>query len=502
MIHHIKSLYADGQGLSIRAIAEQLNISRNTVRKYLRLNETEISREQDDRSRSKRLDDFRTFIVHLLQTYPRMSAVKVLRKLKAQCGDPGVSDRTVRRYVERLRESVAVRQARYYTPVLDMVPGVQCQVDAGELRGVLIGGIETVVYFVVFVLSYSRLMHVGLSARPIDTETFIRMHDAALRAFGGCPEECVYDQTKLVVLREEYRELTLNARFHEYATYAGFRIWACEGFDPESKGRVEAGVKYVKNDALYGETFADWAALEAHVADWLETVANVRCHATTGRAPQALFAPEEQHRLQPYLTPEVVRSAGQDTLIRKADKTGLIAWQGNKYSVPMAYQRSRVAVHEADNRLYVSDCETGEEIAHHTVCLEKGCVIRNTDHYRDRAEQIRDHEAAITVLLGAADGSRLCALLKATSPKIYKDQLAGARRLLRQHANLPAGFLDRLLQRPRLTATGLRDYLDAYARSPQRLQDPPPDAPPATPANPALGRYAGLTAQEVHHELH
>ena len=48
MIHHIKSLYANGAGLTIRAIAQQLNISRNTVRKYLRLDEAEISRRQDD----------------------------------------------------------------------------------------------------------------------------------------------------------------------------------------------------------------------------------------------------------------------------------------------------------------------------------------------------------------------------------------------------------------------------------------------------------------------
>ena len=67
--------------------------------------------------------------------------------------------------------------------------------------------------------------------------------------------KCVYDQTKLVVVREEYRELTLNERFHQYATGSGFNIRACEGYDPESKGKVEAGVKYVKNNALYGERF-------------------------------------------------------------------------------------------------------------------------------------------------------------------------------------------------------------------------------------------------------
>ena len=170
----------------------------------------------------------------------------MLRKLREAHGELSVSARTMRRYIESLRPSVVAKQERYYEPVLDMEPGVQCQVDGGELRGVRIGGVERTVYLMVFVLSYSRLMYVAASAQPIDTAELIRMHDAALRYFAGRPHECVYDQTKLVVIEEQFRELRLNERFARYATTAGFAIHACEGYDPESKGKVEAGVKYVK----------------------------------------------------------------------------------------------------------------------------------------------------------------------------------------------------------------------------------------------------------------
>ena len=498
MIHHIKSLYDDGQGLSIRAIAQQLNLSRNTVRKYLHLDETEISQRQDDRSRHKRLDPYRDFIVHQLQTYPRLSAVKILRKLKANFDDLVVSNRTVRRYIEVLRESVAVKQPRYYMPVLDMVPGIQCQVDPGELRGVSIGDREAVVYFVVFVLSYSRLMYVAVSERPINTTIFIAMHDAAFRSFGGCPEECVYDQTKMVILKEEFRELTLNQRFHEYASHAGFRIRGCAGYDPESKGKVESGVKYVKGNALYGETFSDWLALVAYLADWLETIANVRCHGTTGEAPQLRYDVGERQRMRPYLTPAVVNVS--DPITRKADKTGLIAWHSNKYSVPMAYQRSRVEVREHAGQLSIYDLESTAEVACHSLCLEKGRVIRNTSHYRDRVQQISDYEAIICEHIGADYGRRLCALLKTTSPRIYKDQLAGARRVLRQHGALSDTLLDHLLDRPRLTATGLRDYLAAYASHVERLQIPSPQTVSTVATDTALGRYGDLTTKKASDE--
>jgi len=235
MIHKIKALYDEGNGSSIRAISEQLKLSRNTVRKYLRMDEEEIAIQQDQCERYKELDKYRDYIVHLLQTYPRLSAIKVKRKLREKMGKIKVSNRSMRSYVQQLKETITSRQQRYYEPILNHVPGVQCQVDPGELRGVMIGGVETTVHFVVFVLSYSRLMYVGLSRNAIDTECFIKMHDAAFRYFGGRPEECVYDQTKLVVISEIFRELTLNHRFHQYATGAGFHIRACEGYDPESK---------------------------------------------------------------------------------------------------------------------------------------------------------------------------------------------------------------------------------------------------------------------------
>ena len=191
MIHKIKSLYDDGNGLSKKAIARQLKISVNTVRKYLAMDEVTISRSLETRSRHKQLDDHRDYIIHLLETFPQLSAVKVQRKLQAKYPDLALSSRTVRRYVQTLKETVAGKQVRYYQPVLDHVPGEQCQVDPGELRGVMIDGVETTVYFVGFVLSFSRLMYVALSNKAIDTECFIRMHDAAFRYFGGVTAECV-----------------------------------------------------------------------------------------------------------------------------------------------------------------------------------------------------------------------------------------------------------------------------------------------------------------------
>jgi len=446
-----------------------------------------------------------TSIEFLLRRYPKLSAVKIARKLVAKVGELEVSDRSLRRYVQRLKATINVAQPRYYEPVLDLVPGVQCQVDPGELRGVMVGGVERTVYFVVFVLSYSRLMHVGVSFEPLNTEAFIRLHDEALRAFGGVPEECVFDQTKLVVVAEQFRELTLNERFAQYAATAGFRIHACQGYDPESKGKVEAGVKYVKGDCLYGETFADEADLRRHVQQWLDTVANVRNHATTGRQPDEHFAADERHHLRPYLAPPALAASCGALARRKVDKTGLIAWRANKYTVPMAYQRGCVGVSEDRDGLHIVDLDSGEVVATHAVACGKGQTVRNSHHYRDPAAALADLEAAIAERVGADLGARLCAQLKASEPRLYKDQLAGLRKLLQPDPLPDPALLEELAARDGLTTTTVKRFVEASQRAGERGRDTAvsgDDEPAAEAVD--LSAYAGLGhpagQQEVTHE--
>lgn len=507
MIHKIKGLHDNGRGLSVRAISRELGIARNTVRKYLKMDETTIATVQDDPSRAKRLDEHRAFLIHQLKAYPKLSAVKLARRLRDKVGELPASERSLRRYVQALKQQVAEGQWRYYEPVMDAVPGVQCQVDPGELRGVWVGGQECTLHFVVFVLSCSRLMYVGVSFKPLNTETFIQLHDEAFRYFGGITEECVYDQTKMVVIEEQYRELTLNQRFHHYATTAGYRIHACEGYDPESKGKVEAGVKYVKQDGLYGEVFDSEDDLRQHLQHWLETVANARHHGTTGRQPREHFEAQERAHLCPYGVPRSLLNTGTDLAIRQADKTGLISWRANKYSVPMAWQQARVGVCERDDTLLVHDLETGEQIASHTLCTEKGRIIKNTHHYRDHDQRIADLEAVIVELLPEGQGDRLCRLLQQTSPRIYKDQLAAARTLLREHKPVDPVLIEDLVQQRQLTATALKRYLEAWqhAKARGRAVLDQCYAPHASgrvqPAD--LNAYAGLgqsNGQELTHE--
>ncbi len=343
MIHKIKALYDEGQGLSKSAIARELGISRGTVRKYLCMDEASFQLMVAHPRRARELESYQDQLQSILQRYPDLSAVKARRKLEELGIEIQVKERTFYSYVKEMKEGLVQKRKRYFEPIIDHVAGVQCQVDAGELREVIIGGILRRVYFVVFVRFYSRMMYVGLSFIPLRTERFIQLHDEAFRFFRGVPAECVYDQTKLVAIKEEFREVWFNERFYQYATCSGFEIRVCEGYDPQSKGQVEAGVKYVKNNFFYGEEFVDEQDLEQSLKSWIGGIANERIHGTTRQVPRVLFESEEQDCLKTYLSPDPLM-AGAQRQLRRVDKTSLISFQSNKYSVPMLYQQSTVCL--------------------------------------------------------------------------------------------------------------------------------------------------------------
>src|SRR5690625_1348100 len=184
------------------------------------MDEATISAKLAAKSRTKWLDQHCDYLINQLNLYPELSAAKLMRRLRDKVGQVPVSERTMRRYIERLKGKVTLAQQRYYEPIVDSVAGVQCQVDLGEQREVFINGTKQTIYFCVFVLSFSRLLYVGVWLKPVDTLQLLRLHDAAPRYVGGLAEECLHAQPKLVVVKEECRELELNGNCPAFETRA------------------------------------------------------------------------------------------------------------------------------------------------------------------------------------------------------------------------------------------------------------------------------------------
>ena len=173
-----------------------------------------------------------------------------------------------------------------------------------------------------------------------------------------------------------------------------------------------------------------------------------------------MYESEEKKHMQKYL----LQSTSEQTEdLRKADKTSLISYKSNKYSVPMLYQSSKVFITTSDTQIFIGDISTGEIIANHNICYGKNKIIKNNNHYRDYSQEMKMIEKEISFMIGDDLGKSLCMLIKKSSPRIYRDQLVGIKKLLsKTKLSRSKKLLNALVKKQRLTACMLKEYLEIY----------------------------------------
>lgn len=131
-----------------------------------------------------------------------------------------------------------------------------------------------------------------------------------------------------------------NRHLIDFAAHHGYQPRACRPYRAKTKGKVERPYRYVRQDFFLGRSFRNLEDLNAQFADWLETVANPRVHASTRRVVSEAFAEERPHLktlpLAPYRT--VLK------LERRITRDGMVSVGGNLYSVPDSTRRRTVEV--------------------------------------------------------------------------------------------------------------------------------------------------------------
>lgn len=156
-------------------------------------------------------------------------------------------------------------------------------------------------YALLVVLGYSRLLWCRFYPRQ-DMRTVIEGLEEAFRSFGGVPQELLFDQMKAVITRDlrlEGGALVHNLEFLRFAHHWSFTPRACRPYRAQTKGKVERPVRYLRDNFVYGRTFLNDADLDHQRRQWLDEVANVRVHGTTGERPRERFDRDERLLLQP-----------------------------------------------------------------------------------------------------------------------------------------------------------------------------------------------------------
>jgi transposase len=207
----------------------------------------------------------------------------------------------VKRLVKRLARERGVRPEDVAIPV-ETRPGEVVQVDFGEIGRLwdpMVGRLRRAWVFVM-VLGHSRKM-VARIVFDQKVETWIRLHIEAFAALGGIPEVIVPDNLKAAVVRAAFGVggvSALNRSYRELARYYGFKVDPTPVRQPKKKGKVEAGVRYVKRNGLAGLAGADVDVACTQLARWVSEIANQRIHGTTQRRPAEVFEAEERAALR------------------------------------------------------------------------------------------------------------------------------------------------------------------------------------------------------------
>ncbi|WP_425620822.1 IS21 family transposase [Desulforudis sp. Tu-874] len=249
-----------GKGESIRAITRLLDVSRNTVRRYLR--EPGIPKPKPRAKRGSKLDPYKDYIQKRLSEGVD-NCVVLLREIRELGYTGGYS--ILKEYVHPFRRW---RRKPEVTVRFETKPGEQAQVDFGRYRYLTPDGTPRYVWAFVLVLAWARAMYVEFIQRA-DVAGFIRCHINGFARLGGIPRKCLYDNAKLVVLdRDEAGQPIWNKRFLDFALRLGFDIQLCRPYWARTKGKVERGVGYVEGNFWPGARFTDLTDLNRRAQVW------------------------------------------------------------------------------------------------------------------------------------------------------------------------------------------------------------------------------------------
>jgi len=363
--HHttIKELYAGGTPK--KAIARLLGVDVKTVRRQLKKADW-VAYQRDNSEYRNLLEGFHDWLINRMKEVG-YNAIVLFRELTFQ-GYQG-SYETVKRFVHPYREKQSKACVRFET-----APGEQSQVDWGS-AWVWLGDVEVKIHFFGLVLGYSRRLY----AKGYLNERFASLidgHESAFRWFGGFTSDLLYDNAKTMITTHNVhtKELILNRQFEDFAHHYGFKARFCKPYRPQTKGKIESGVKYLKRNFLPGRRFQDLDHLNQELEKWMTGVADTRLHGTTHERPIDRFVAETLIPLTdicPYqYIPAIERKVSQDSMV---------SFGNNRYSVPWIHVGQCVDLKITAGQLLIS--HSGSVIARHDLLSGKHQQSIDQTHY-------------------------------------------------------------------------------------------------------------------------
>jgi transposase len=353
----IQKLHHDG--LSVSEIARQLDVDRKTVRKYLR----QAPRDYERKPKSWKLDPWRPYLRERWEQGVHNASRLFLEMQKRGYGGCLTQvKKVVRPWRSEGQERAFVR--------FETAPGEQAQMDWGHF-----GNWDGKrLYGFALTLCWSRMRYVEFTQRQ-DAETLLNCMVHAFEFFGGVTATVLTDNMKTVVLDRVDGQPRFHPKLLDFASYSGFVPRVCRPYRPETKGKIESTIRFIKSSFWPGLSFDSLAELNRQTRAWCEEV-NRRVHGTTREVPLERFAREG-------LTPLNGQPAYDTSYVshRQVAKDCLFSYRGNRYSVPHRFAGQSVLVREPLDGGLLRAFHQQDLVAEHSLAEGKGGMIIEPSHY-------------------------------------------------------------------------------------------------------------------------
>lgn len=209
--------------------------------------------------------------------------------------------------VQRFVKGIKLKTPDLTIP-LNFKPGEAAQVDFGFGPKLLNLETSQIVKTWIFVMTLCWSRHQYAEVIYDQTvATWLGCHRRAFEWFGGVPAKIIIDNAKCAITTACFHEPTVQRAYADCAEGYGFIISACPPYDPQKKGRVESGVKYIKNGFVPLRDLKNGTHANEQLKKWILEVAGNRTHGSTRQKPLSLFVETERSLLKPLpdIAPEL-----------------------------------------------------------------------------------------------------------------------------------------------------------------------------------------------------
>ena len=312
-------IYCLRQGQSVRSISESKQMGRNTIKKirlvaidhdWLNLANPMPSEEAIQKAFAQRkktpkqtpqASDHHEQISKWIKAGVNGKAIH--QYLQSEFSYPGSYER-LQKYIAKIK----VKLSPELTIPLSFSPGEAAQVDFGKGPDLLderTGKIHTTCFFVM-TLCWSRHQYAEIILHQ-DVHTWLLCHQRAFEWFGGVPHKIIIDNAKCAITKACYHSPEVQRSYEVFAQEYGFIISACPPREPQKKGRVESGVKYIKGNFFAIRKINSVQNGNQQLKEWVLGPAGNRIHGTTYKQPLTQFIEVEQKALKtlPTILPEI-----------------------------------------------------------------------------------------------------------------------------------------------------------------------------------------------------